>query len=317
MRHVDPASRLDDLIETVAPRFRRRFHEVVREIRDSATLAELARLLERRDVSGALRTAEAAVLRLANMWSESYTLAGDSTAAFVGRKLRVAVAFDRVHATALERMRANQLRMVREFTTEQRRATSLALQDAVERGLNPRQAALSFRDSIGLTARQEASVQNYRRLLQLGSKEALQRQLRDRRFDGPLRRGEVLEADQIDRMVSRYRDRYLNYRAEVIARTESLRSVHAGSEDLYSQAIQQGTLNPAELTRTWITSRDERVRGSHVPMHGQQRFIGEPFTSGAGVSLMRPGDPEAPAAETVQCRCSVTTRFSEAARITL
>jgi uncharacterized protein with gpF-like domain len=176
-----------------------------------------------------------------------------------------------------------------------------------------------FRDSIGLTSRQMAAVNRYRQLLETGSLEALQRGLRDKRFDASVRSaassGQPLAREHIERMVSRYRDRYVTYRAETIARTEALRSVHEGSDELYRQAIENGTLAADELVQTWITSRDERVRNSHAAMHGQQQPMGQPFTSGNGVLLMRPGDADGPPEETINCRCTKTTRFSEGARV--
>jgi hypothetical protein len=52
------------------------------------------------------------------------------------------------------------------------------------------------------------------------------------------------------------------------------------------------------------------VRGSHRAMHGQTRGVDEPFESGAGFSLMYPGDVNAPPEETIQCRCTVGTRMT-------
>ena len=76
-------------------------------------------------------------------------------------------------------------------------------------------------------------------------------------------------------------------------------------EVMYQQAIDDGTLQSTQIVRTWITAKDERVRSSHAVLNGQRRNYGEPW----GV-LRYPGDPSAPAAETVQCRCVLTTRFA-------
>ena len=156
---------------------------------------------------------------------------------------------------------------------------------------------------------------NYRRLLgrvSEGDSEALTRQLRDRRFDPTVRRAvaarEPLSQAQIDRMVERYRARYVKYRAEVIGRTEALRAVHAGNDEAYRQAIDGGAIDLDELQRTWVTARDERVRPTHRVAGGQVRGINEPFIVG-GAQLRYPGDPRGPAKETIQCRCALTTRF--------
>lgn len=51
----------------------------------------------------------------------------------------------------------------------------------------------------------------------------------------------------------------------------------------------------------WVTSQDERVRSTHASVNGQIRTIGKRFSNG----LLRPGDPSAPPAQTVNCRCIV------------
>lgn len=311
---TDPADRLLRMMARADPKLRRRFMEVVRAIKDRWTLGHIEELLELGQAESALIVAEMAARPLGRLWGDVYILSGDETAAFVGDSLKIDVKFDVVNDRALATMKANQLRLVREFGRQQRRATREALVDGMRRGLNPRETARAFRDSIGLTERQVQAVGNYRRLLETNSRGALARQLRDRRFDPSIRRaidtGAPLDAKKIDAMVSRYRERYLKYRSEVIGRTESLRSVHAGSEELYAQAVEDGTLRADELTRQWVTGRDERVRGSHTPMHGQKQPIGQPFISGKGYMLLYPGDPNAPAEESIQCRCAVTTRFS-------
>ena len=106
-------------------------------------------------------------------------------------------------------------------------------------------------------------------------------------------------------MVDRYRQRWINYRAEVIARTEGLRAAHEGSEVMYEQAVGDGTLRSDQIMRTWITAKDERVRSAHARLNGQSRRYG-----GMWGPLRYPGDPQAPPEQTVQCRCVLTTRLT-------
>jgi uncharacterized protein with gpF-like domain len=148
---------------------------------------------------------------------------------------------------------------------------------------------------------------NYRRLLREGSREALTRDLRDRRFDTTVSSaassGEPLADSQIDRMVDRYRARSLQYRAEVIARTESVRVSSIARQEAFRQTLQQANLDEGVVVRTWMATLDERVRDSHRAMHGQKRGLAEAFESPSGASLMFPGDPSAPAEEVINCRC--------------
>lgn len=315
----DPASRIERVISAQEAGFIRAFLNAVQSVVDANTLDELETLLLQGRVEQALETLEIAGQAMGVQYGQAFSESAIDTARFLSQQaLTVTVAFDQTNTRAVDAMRRNQLRIVREFTNEQRDVTRSALIDGIERGLNPREQARQFRNSIGLTRRQLASVQNYRRLLTEGragnlpSREALDRALRDRRFDrsilASIRDNAPLPPERVDRMVQRYTQRFLRYRSEVIARTEALRSAHEGTEEMYRQAIEAGVIDPREIVRTWVTARDERVRSSHSRLNGVTRGIGETW-SGLGGELRFPGDPNAPASETVQCRCIVTTRI--------
>jgi hypothetical protein len=318
MEFTDPASRLEALVASVEPKFRARFLAVIRSIKDQRSLEDISALILAGQIDEALLTAEVAALRLSNLFNQVVILSGSETAASIGGNLNILVEFDHVNQHALSAMTRNRLRMVTEFMAEQREATRAALIDGIQRGANPIEQARAFRDSIGLTRYQQEIVNNYRRNLNELSPRALDRELRDRRFDRTVNRairdGVPLRQDQIDNMVSRYTDRWVKYRSEVIARTESLRSVHLGNDEMYRQAIADGHLSQGDLIRTWDTSKLGNVRDSHKDMEGQQRGIGEMFTSGLGNALEFPGDDRAPVEDTAQCVCAVTTRYTSAAR---
>lgn len=283
-------------------------------MRDDKTLTELEELLRAGRFDEALLKVDEAAAHVAAGYGIAFVDAAEGTAKFLADQLEILVNFDRTNLSALSQIQQNQLRMIREFTDSQRLATRYALLQGMQEGLNPRAQAELFRDSIGLTQRQVEAVLNYRRLLEANSAESLQRELRDGRSDrsieAALRDGEPLPPAQIDRMVERYRQNYISFRAETIARTEALPSVHAGIDAMYRQAIDGGILDPGELTQKWLTAKDSRVRDSHDSMEGQQQPFGEPFVSGKGNHLLYPGDPQAPIDDRAQCRCAKTTRFT-------
>ena len=223
------------------------------------------------------------------------------------------VIFDETSQFAVNRMRANSLRIVQNFNAQQREAAREALTEGIRNGENPTAQARRFRNSVGLTARQQRTLNNYERALRNNSSEALRNQLRDKRSDRSVRRAlannEPLSEKQINSMVDRYRKRMIASRAKTIARTEALSAVHEGTDEMYRQARANGSLDGAKLIRTWNTAKDERVRGSHRTMHNQKRGEDELFTSGAGNSLRYPGDPNAPASERINCRCVVATQI--------
>lgn len=307
---LDPETRLLKLIDKAEPKLRRALIEAVTAARGTSTLDELADLIERGFFQEAVDAAsEAGAIRLGDEVAAVYTAAGADTAKFLGDAIEVTVGFDQVNERAVNVMRNERLRLITNFTNDQRATAQVVMSDGIERGLNPIEQARQFKDSIGLTAGQERAAQNFRKLLEQNSKEALGRAFRDRRFDGTVERairdGVPLTQEQIDRMVAGYRRKALKRRAETIARTEALRAVHQGSEEGYEQAIESGKLDPQELVREWHTRLDGRERTSHRALNGEKRGMDEEFKPG----LKRPGDPNASASETVNCRCSVSTRI--------
>ena len=307
-------SRIDAILAKAEALFRKRFIEAVKTIRDTTTLDELETLLFQRRFDEALIQAEVAATNLSNAYVQAYVLAADDVMEFISDSIGITVQFDQMNTQAVTQMREASLRLVREFTSGQRQSTRTALIEGIRQGLNPRDQARLFQQSIGLTVKQVRAVANFRRLLEQGSARALTRQLRDRRFDGSIRRAisgdRALSADQIDRMVDRYYTRSLAFRAEAIARTESLQAVDAAGDRAFQQAIDAGLIDD-ELSQTWHTAGDARVRvPSHTFMSGQVRPFGQPFLSGTGNLLRYPGDPRAPGHDTIKCRCTKSTRFT-------
>jgi len=205
-------------------------------------------------------------------------------------------------------IRESSSRMITEISNQQRLAIRARLAESFERGVNPRKAAKELIDIVGLTARQQAAVANYRRLLEQGSSFALERALRDPSMDALVRRGNLSSRD-IDRMVRAYERNYVRYRTEMIARTEMLAASNEAVQEAYQQGVDSGDLDPEKFVRQWKTARDERVRGSHRSMHNQVRDAKEPFVTGSGYRAMYPHDPALPAQERVHCRCITVTRY--------
>lgn len=311
--------RLETLLDKQEATVRDAFRAFIATVRSDRIMGQIADFLERGDVETALRLVDTYVVRLSSSLSNVFIAAAAAEVDETARKLSpiVALSFDASHPRAAELMRRNRLSFIRDFAQEQRRATRRALTTALMQGTGPIDTARVFRDSIGLTERQEQAAQNYARLLRAGSAEALERDLRDRRFDPTVRRaargGEPLKEAQIANMVSRYRDRSLMLRAETIARTESVRVTSIARREGFAQALEDAGVTPDQVVRVWNSTSDARTRDAHRAMDGQERGPDEPFQDGDGNRLMFPGDPNAPPATTVACRCVVTHRIKDAA----
>lgn len=250
---------------------------------------------------------------IARIFAGSFVLAGDQTADFLSAAIGKPVEFNSVNPLATQQLQNERFRLITEFSTEQRAATREALVSGFSRGDNPRAQARNFRQSIGLTTRQQQAVDRYRDSLDNVSQstgDALSRELRDRRFDPTVRaarrRGEPLTSTQIDRMVDRYSQRQLKSRSETIARTEALRAIHTGQFESLRQSVEGGNIDESRIIRTWVTGGGN-VRPTHQARSGMKRGLNETFNG-----LRYPGDPNGSAAETVNCRCTLTTRVRPA-----
>jgi hypothetical protein len=317
---LDGEKRLNDLLDLQERRIATVFRTAVEALKDEIDLDELADLIAQGRVGDALDRLQHAAEALGAASNVAFVTAGQSTADFMAAAGVGRVVFNQVNLNAVAAMQANTLTLIREFTSEQRRAASLAMVSGVEAGINPIAQARNFRDSVGLTETQWTHVASYRAALNRvgvdsdAQADVLGRKLRDGNGDRTIRRaikdGSPLKADKIDWLVERYTARYVKHRAEVIGRTEALRAVHQGNEEMYRQAIADGTIDADLLERTWRTRLDGRERKTHLLLNGQKRAWGETWLTKHG-EIAYPGDPDAPASETVQCRCALLTRIKQ------
>ncbi len=316
---INSASRLVALLERSEGRVRRRYLRLVRESGQLATLEEVAALLEagRMEQALAMLTDELGP-SLSSSLEQVYAQAGLSAAEVLRSQVDTLFDFNLANPRAVRSLQDTRLRLVREFGFEQRLASQVFLEEAFAAGLAPIEQARVLKRSIGLTQHQARIIQNYRRQLQNRSAGALTRALRDRRFDSTIARSIALDRPlttaQIDRMVGRYTERWVQFRAQTIAKTETLAAAGAADLELWEQAVEEGVISADDVFNTWRTSGRRNVRDSHRAMNGQKRRLGVPFDSGLGSKLRFPGDPQAPAADRINCHCVVARQLRRGAR---
>jgi len=223
--------------------------------------------------------------------------------------------FGTMNPSVTTALRSYGMDKIRELSTEALAAVRTTIAQGVQDGRNPVDVARDVRAHIGLTARQAQAVMNYRRALEAGDKAALERGLRDKRFDSSVARAirddKPLGKDKIDKMVERSRARYLKYRAETISRTEAIRAVNQGAVLAWRQQIDAGKIGADEVVKRWIYTPDSRTRHAHrtIPaMNKDGVGIDDAFQSELG-PIRYPGDPQAAAANVVNCRCTMVIRY--------
>jgi hypothetical protein len=303
--------RLDALLTEQETKVRQAFLEFVRTVRSDQILRSLIEHLEEGDLDGALRIVDSYVTRMAGVIPKVVADVGAFTMAELAADLphiAFALSFDPTWPRAAELVRESRLDMIVQFTDQQRGAAQLAIADGLRRGAGPEAVGRALRDSIGLTTSQQGYIQSYRRQLENADQRALQRQLRDRRFDERVIRSlqRPLTQRQIDTMVDRYRSRWLQMRAATISRTQALRAMSEARDEALRQMAEQTGIPLERITRRWHPVHDARTRDWHASMDGQERGVDEPFEDGHGNPLMYPGDPQAPPETVINCRCTTT-----------
>lgn len=89
--------------------------------------------------------------------------------------------------------------------------------------------------------------------------------------------------------------------ARRIARTEA-HGAREGGALAAAQAMELATGD--KYYKRWLSTDDDRTRLTHRVADGQMVPLASPFLVG-GFPLQHPGDPEGPAHEVIQCRCSL------------
>lgn len=282
---------------------------ILRKLRDAAALATVTDLVSRLQFYELVQiewldTSEAQVKELFNDVQSIYTDAARQASGEIEEVLNEPVVFDPLAGDVNQELTNFRATLTNEIVEQVRQGMIEGIQDGLARGLDADTMAQSIIDGMGLAANQAEAVRNFRRLLVGLDRSALDRTLRDRRFDPTIRAaiqsGEPLAASQVDRMVSRYAERFIQFRAQGIARTESLRAANLGRAAAYEQAVNTGQLGNDDVRRFWLTAQDEMVCPvcRSIPLMNRRGVkLGEPYRSVEG-PVMMPPDPH------TRCRCS-------------
>ncbi len=193
--------------------------------------------------------------------------------------------------------------LVGSLTDSSRQAVQSVLIGGLRRGDTAETIATRLREVVSLNGPQQRAAENYRRMLETGDRQVLRRAMRDKKFDArvvsALQGKTALKPEEIDRMVDAYVKRQLDYRATMIARTESMQAAVSGMREPYRQAVASGRLLDREVRRFWLTAADELVCPvcSSVPILNPDGVgVNEPYNTISGPS-------DGPLAHTL-CRCN-------------
>jgi len=233
--------------------------------------------------------------------------------------------FDGRHVRAERWVRDRSSDLIVEVIEDQKQMARDVIRSAMEQGTHPRTTALDLvgrmnnatgkREGgfIGLHSISAGAVKNAEKELRALDASYFQRERRDKRFDGTVRKaidsGKPLSEADVQRIVQRYKDRLKALRGQTIARTEALNALRAGQFEGFRQLIDTGRVREDQITVTWSATMDSRTRHDHRHLNGQTVRMGQFFEPAPGVRMQYPGDltnstnPKALAGQVINCRC--------------
>lgn len=353
MKKQEIIQQINALADRLEINLARRFLEGVQNVKNSLPLKEIARLIQDGQYSAVLQIVNNELIDqgftgFSQAVIDSYVKSGNLSAKMgveysaaasalrLGNASRIGQAgagvpslnafFNVTNPETARVLNNYRMSLIQQVTVQVQNTVREELTESILDGVNPLDSARNIRDSIGLTSRQRKAVSNFRKALnRLNSgdsnalNEILSRKLRDKRFDatlkGLLKNNKNLSKEQIEKMVSRYTEKYIKYRSEVIARTESIRTLNIANKQHWQSLVDEGRIPENRLERLWINTKDSHTRDAHVYLGnkygepGEGVGLNEPFIHPELGSLMYPGDPNGIPENTIQCRCTVFTRI--------
>lgn len=340
LKRLSPRERFENLLAEYEPIIREAFLAAVADLRSGVALRVVVERLERQDIQGAIEALnldKAAYSSLDEAVRRAYSGGGAATVdGMPGLRDpnggRAVIRFDAQAFRAVQW--AQQHALAPRMTAIDKDAARLIIVDGIARGRGARRVALDLAGRInratgrreggviGLTVQQAQHVVTMRDRLSSGDPEEMSKVLgmgrRDRRFDPTIVKAigdaKPLPSETVDRIVARYTDRLLDLRATTIARTEGMAAFNEAQMEAYRQAIDKGAVKASDLTKTWRSVGDGRVRHTHIAMNGQAVGFEASFQSPSGATLRYPHDPDAPPAERVNCRCRMDITIDFLAR---
>lgn len=189
-------------------------------------------------------------------------------------------AFDRFTPEVQEALSKLQEAFIEGMSQDVADAVEQALYDGMIQGWSVDEIASEIRDVIGLNSRQARAIDNFRSGLEAAG---------------------TYSAEEIDQMVLDRAETALDYRADMIARTESIRASNLGLHEGYRQAIDRGVFPQEAVRREWQIALDENTCPICIDIPDMNEggvAVDEPFDTADGPIMDPPVHPN--------CRCSVT-----------
>jgi hypothetical protein len=317
---------IEALLMGLEPAIRDAFLTAIQRATDGIDVTALIEALDARDIDravGLVRIDAAALFPLQEAVRGGYIAGGASVAAGLPKTIAGSFGFNGRHPRAEAWVASVGADLIQGIADDTLDMTRKVIVRGLQENIGTRAIARSLTGSriggrrqggfLGLTSEIADSVISGRAKLMSGDpalmREYLSLKLRDRRFDGMIKKaikeGRAIKGRDLDRIIDAHRAKALGYRGRVIARNEAFTAQAAGRDEAMRQVLERDDVST--VTVRWQHNLSENARPDHVDMSGTVITIGETFNF-PDAAMKHPHDPAGGAKHSVGCRCIAVYR---------
>lgn len=314
MAEIEITKELLVVADTLEPKLRSAFLKAAQELQKSAAVQKFVKAIQQGNLKAALdalgsakfavkfapaaqvfkdifkQTTEKAMNRLlrvsrANKVEALWEASGPHS---VLKKTSAGIRFDIKNPLTETAAVKHGAQLVTQVSAETRKAIADLTRRAFAEGIPADQIGRMIRPLIGLTSRQTQAVMNARAGWEAAG----------------------LTGDALEQRASKYANKLLRQRAEMIARTESIRAANAGQLEAWDEAVTEGLLQPERTKRVWSSAGEGKslsgIGTCDICMNltGKEAPLDKPFeSSDIGLIMHPPAHPN--------CRCSTNLKFND------
>lgn len=205
--------------------------------------------------------------------------AAETSLVAVNKPLKNKLRFDTDNPRIKRYLDTRTASMVTNIETEAKEVIRSAVTRSFDKALTPSQVAGRIKGSIGILPRHELALEGYRNGLET----------------------QGISPDRIESLSDRYADRLLDYRANMIARTETKFAQNYGQLFVWQQGAAEGYIDRNSSQKVWVVDGDPCEVCE--PMDGESVGLDEVWILPDGTSAMVPTDSHP------HCMCNMVLSF--------
>lgn len=276
---------IHSIADTLAPAIRREFLLAMKVISDTVSLRVLTKAIETGGIDAIIgfidkiNVAPATYRKLTTTLRSIFEDSGIGSIKHLPKSIQAQISFDILNSRSVAFLRRYEFDLIQNISRNTREGVREILRIGFEEAQPPIRMAREIKEFIGLTPRQVKALNNHRAMLI----------------------SEGRPPKQVVELTNRFKNRQLRFRANNIARTETIRAASEGQEELWNQAAEQGLIDPVTARKKWIVTPDDRLCPICRPIPGANKDgvpLNGAFKTSVGLRKSPPAHP--------QCRCSMS-----------